>query len=446
MYLNFLDGFGIVENKDMCLRLLSERVKGMKIKNQNKLVLEINKRVSRKSVTLYDSEYHKVPPSSDDAMYKWVDLGFGDGSGNTLYAQFIRAQDNKYIGCKIGTSSELIRYYQRNPNKGYEPKEEQQEISNKESEVVLEVKEETYNENKSNTNLTKEVKVNKVTKKVSKPTNKKVVNNDKDISIKRTSVSCEKTCNFYKSLFDRLLIKTNWDLEEPTLRNYIELIITRLNYLSKINRPLGSYIVYNNNNSLILFNSGLLDKFGNDIYIMTSVMHDGCFSFTEMKLSDGKSHLVSNNFSPSSLSASLVRVDFFEDDATRYFDADLSQIDIDNFVRIKHCIEERRSRFPDEFKSWSDEALCRDVVNAIEFGLKVNKTDKGYIKPMYNMKYNAIHYIVPYHVGGRFDGRPELGIILAQYTDKYWQIMTILEYSECVKNIRSISLYSENSF
>ena len=65
---------------------------------------------------------------------------------------------------------------------------------------------------------------------------------------------------------------------------------------------------------------------------------------------------------------------------------------------------------------------------------------------MYNMKHNNIHYIIPYHLGGRFSNKPDLGIILAKYDDGFWQIMTILEYSECIKNIRSISLYSENSF
>ena len=243
-----------------------------------------------------------------------------------------------------------------------------------------------------------------------------------------------------------MLIKDGWNLDEPTLRNYIELIITRLNYLLKTNQSLSRFLIYNNSNLLILFNCGLLDKFGNDIHVITSVMSDGCFSFTDMRLSDGKSYLVANDFSPSSLLTNLVRVDFFDDNASRYFDVNLNQIDTSNFIRIKHCIDERRNRFPDEFTSWTDDALCKDVIKAIEFGLRINKTDKDYIKPMYNMKYNTIHYIVPYHVGGKFGGKPELGIILAQYADDFWQIMTILEYSECIKNIRSISLYSENSF
>lgn len=451
MYLNFLDGFGIIENKEMCLRIICERVKGMKIKNLHKLSLEINKKVSRKSASLYDEEYCKVSPSSGQAVYKWVDLGFVDAHGNTLYAQFIRTPDDKYVGCKIGTSDELIHYNHRNPCEKYIPKNEDEKDvemieSEKQEEVVI-IKE---LEDKEEIKVEREVKVEKVTKEVKnkKSSSKAKNSNDRgsDLSNKRSSISCEKSCNFYKALYDRMLIKDGWNLDEPTLRNYIELIITRLNYLLKTNQSLGRFLIYNNSNSLILFNCGLLDKFGNDIHVITSVMSDDCFSFTDMRLSDGKSYLVANDFSPSSLLTNLVRVDFFDNNADRYFDVNLNQIDTSNFIRIKHCIDERRNRFPDKFKSWTDDALCKDVVKAIEFGLRINKTDKDYIKPMYNMKYNTIHYIIPYHVGGRFSGKPELGIILAQYDDDFWQIMTILEYSECIKNIRSISLYSENSF
>lgn len=435
MYLNFLDGFGTVEDKDLVLRAISQRIKGFKTKNINKLILELNKKVSRRSVSLYDEEYSKVPPSSEKAVYKWVDLGFVDNCGNTLYAQFIRTVENKYIGCKIGSSNELIEYNRRNPCEKYIPKEEKEEVclkevkvhvkeveSSKESEKFKEVKEEKEKVTKSNTTKTK------------------------GVSTKRTSISCEKSCNFYKALYDRMLIKDGWNLDEPTLRNYIELVITRLNYLLKTNKSLERFVVFNDSKSEILFNSGLLDKFGNDIYIVTNVLNGSCFSFTDMKLSDGKSYLLSNGFNSSLILNGIVRVDFFNDDTERYFSADLNQIDTDNFIRIKHCIDERRDRFPEEFKSWSDDALCKDIIKAIEFAIRLNKTDKGYIKPMYNMKHNNIHYIIPYHLGGRFSNKPDLGIILAKYDDGFWQIMTILEYSECIKNIRSISLYSENSF
>lgn len=449
MYLNFLDSFGKVQNKDLCIRLIYERAKGMKIKNKQKLVMEINKKVSRKSVCCYDKDYNKVSPSEEICVYKWVNLGLKDSKNADLFAQFIRTPDNEYVGCKIGTFQEIIDYNNDNPCEMYKPREEVlivEETSTTEKVLVTEDVVSTILQNIVEDESEKvEIKVSEeqTSEKISINTADDGVSKD---SSKRTSVSCEKSAYFYKSLYDRLLIKEGWDLDEPTLRNYIELIITRLNYLEQNGKLDNKTVTYSSNKAYVLFNSGLLDKFGNDIYVFTDVLDKGYFSYTEMRLVDGKSHLSSIGFNPNKLNINLLRVNFFDKESDRCFNAGMDEIDLNSFVRIRHCVEERRNRFPDEFKSLSTEALSLDVIKAVELGVHINEIDKSYIKPMYNMKYNSIHYIIPYHVGGVFTNKPQLGIILAKNADNYWQLMTILEYNECINNIRSISMYSNNSF
>ena len=138
-------------------------------------------------------------------------------------------------------------------------------------------------------------------------------------------------------------------------------------------------------------------------------------------------------------------MDFVKTREDLIFNAEIDDFDLCNYERLSHCIVERRDRFPEYTKNMSDDAICTDMVKAIEMGITLSKYDLSYIKPIYNCRYNQINFIIPYHIGNDFNKEPELGIVVTQFDNGLWEVMTILRAEECKQDERTLNLYSDNS-
>ena len=261
---------------------------------------------------------------------------------------------------------------------------------------------------------------------------------------KANSLDNPRTKEFYTLLYNRLLVQKGWELETTALRSYIDVVIARLNFMLQDNEDVDKYLTYNGTHTMALFNTALLDKFGKPI-LVTSAVRGKSLSFTDLRLVDTKATLLQNDFDKEQIKQNLDRVDFVKTREDLMFNAEIDDFDLCNYERLTHCIVERRDRFPEYTKNMSDDAICTDMVKAIEMGITLSKYDLSYIKPIYNCRYNQINFIIPYHIGNDFNKEPELGIVVTQFDNGLWEVMTILRAEECKQDERTLNLYSDNS-
>lgn len=450
MYINMLDYIGTIFNKEKCISELKSRVKELRNLSDSKVGFKINE--NHKHDPRYFTDcYKEVTEDSSSKLWMWVDSGYTDKSGCSVYFQF-RYSLQGYTGALVGTAEEIIKTQSEKDEQDYILRPlgvSEEEIQIEQSYIVKDEEEEekkiVKEESEEKVEEKEPIRVQqekKVAKKVTKIDSKQ-----SSTTVKRTSIDVEKTSAFYQELYDKLLIQTGWELTTSNLRYYIDVIITRLNSFLARGIDCSEYVIFNEDKSVALINSGLLDKFGKNILFISNMYSEKEISFTNLAVVQSKSMLIQYKFDKTAMNNDLQRVKFYNEDASELvFTGDIEDFDLENWDRLTHCISDRKDRFPDEFKNASDEVLCSDLIKAVELGVQLSKYDTSYIKPIYNKKYDSIHFIIPYHVGNNFQKKPELGIVIANYDNIFWNIMTILSYDDCYRDIKIITPYETESF
>lgn len=220
------------------------------------------------------------------------------------------------------------------------------------------------------------------------------------------------------------------------MNRYIKIIGCRIPQL--IIQKKNEYYLTNNTGSAII-NTGLLDKFGNDIYVMYKVNRSMMY-FTPYKIIESKRDYLTENFIKdlSESNFTLKPISFFDErDA---FDATIEQIDITSKA-LFHIIEERKDRFPAGVRELPVSTITTQIRGAIEIALKLQQRDGTYVKPNYSSKQKCITWMLPFHINTAFNEEPELVLVLRK-EEPFYVVKTILPYDDEVKDkIIDLSLY-----
>lgn len=379
-----LEDYGKILNLERCLHEIRRYVHKFSALTDEELQIELEKSIDfTKRELFYTKNYELCDEGSKNCAIKWLDTGLVDESNNVIYMQYTGV--NPWKGVFVGTREQILSsIWGGSRTSG---------------------------------------------------------------STKYVETKQEKPDNFYGALYSKLLVSNDWSAEK--LNSYIVSCIVRLNHLLKQNKDYSRYIVFNTDKQFGLINSGLLDTYGKYILLKVKLFEtDGVLqiSSNDIRFVNGKVVLIEEGFSKENLNKNIERVSFVENDTTELvFRGEIEDFDLGNWFRLNHCINERRTRFPDEFVNYSDEAIYTDITKAIRIGLELNKFDHTYIKPTYNRKNDTINFIIPYHVGNNFQKKPELGIVVA-YMNGFWQLMTILSSDDVEKDIMLFSMYGSASF
>lgn len=417
---NFLDTEAIISNKDTCCRILRDNCKELNNKNERQIAMAVNGKYSPKNDIYLDINLHLT--SLYSAHYRLMYTGFNDADNNKLYLSCCKNRNNNWGGAFTGTLHQIIdNVKETNVN-------------------VDENSVKTLQKELQNSNIKETLKDLEEEPKNSDEEEKAYLYAEK----KANSLDNPRTKEFYTLLYNRLLVQKGWELETTALRSYIDVVIARLNFMLQDNEDVDKYLTYNGTHTMALFNTALLDKFGKPV-LVTSAVRGKSLSFTDLRLVDTKATLLQNDFDKEQIKQNLDRVEFVKTREDLMFNAEIDDFDLCNYERLSHCIVERRDRFPEYTKNMSDDAICTDMVKAIEMGITLSKYDLSYIKPIYNCRYNQINFIIPYHIGNDFNKEPELGIVVTQFDNGLWEVMTILRAEECKQDERTLNLYSDNS-
>lgn len=234
---------------------------------------------------------------------------------------------------------------------------------------------------------------------------------------------------------ERLLIINKWHSING-LDRYIKIIGSRLYQLVKARKS--QFYVLNKIQSAIC-NTGLLNSFGEDIYIMYRLNLSYGF-YEPYKVIQDKPQYLAEGFTKEQSLTVLEPITFF-DDENHGLRANIRDINF-NAHDWLHIIEERRDRFPEDLKGISDVALISQIKTSLDVGLKLQKRDGSFARPIFSSSTGSVAWVLPFFSNGDFMAEPQLVLVIYKVGD-FWQLKTILPYDDQVKDkMMDMSIYS----
>ena len=242
------------------------------------------------------------------------------------------------------------------------------------------------------------------------------------------------TLSISSSIHDSLLIH-NWNSVKG-LDRYIKLIGCRL--VDLVEQKKEEYYILNEKQDAII-NSGLFDKFGNDIKILYTFNHSTGL-YDADALIQSKISYIQNGFTKEQASVKITPIRMYDKDDV--FDAEYQDFDV-NYESFEHIIEERRDRFPQVLKETGASIIADKIDKSLKIAIEMNKRDDSYIKPYYTANRQKVSWAIPLHIETEIGEKPELVLICRQTNEYFYEIKTILPYDESVQDkMLATRLYS----
>jgi len=113
---------------------------------------------------------------------------------------------------------------------------------------------------------------------------------------------------------------------------------------------------------------------------------------------------------------------------------------------LKHILEQRRDRFPEEVLDCTDDFLAGKLRESLSMDLKIMEHDVHYAKPSYSAKNKSITWYMPFHIHKSIAEEPELVLAIRMDAERmYYEVKTVLPYNdEIADRITALSLYGAN--
>lgn len=230
------------------------------------------------------------------------------------------------------------------------------------------------------------------------------------------------------------------DLLYPTFRTsqgldrYLKICGSRMWDL--VNEKKSQYYIYNKDKTEIIINSGLINKYTEDVFIIYSI-HLGIKSFKPVEVVQGKNNMLMHNFTKEQTTQmkSLSPINFFNDNQSRFLEAKYDDFDL-NYANLNHVLNERRMRFPENIQALSDAEIVNKINMNLEFGLKILHRDPFFAKASYsgNIKHKGIAWMLPLYLNSVYGtGNPELVMLIVKVGD-FYEIKTVLNYDENIED------------
>lgn len=241
-------------------------------------------------------------------------------------------------------------------------------------------------------------------------------------------------------IYSRLLIKEEWKYDNYNrILFYLKGILilvdeSRKNLHTNLR---GNGYLLNSNKSKAIVNTGLIDKYGNYIYIIDHTPYVQEFENKELSLLHNKASLLDWGFELKELRRLPSPVKIVNDMSAYIFNGIIEDFDLDDAHHLKHIVDERRHRFPSKYKNTPSDILANKVKSAVEQAIMISKTDYKYIVPKYDFSRHKIQFLIPLHLDSAITDKPELVIVISN-TNGIWNVNTVLETDSAYDDARLI--------
>lgn len=226
-------------------------------------------------------------------------------------------------------------------------------------------------------------------------------------------------------------------MPHPILKAYIENTFEKLKAENN-----GVKILRSDDNKYIVFNTGLLDKFFHEVFIIVHVIEDdGDFLYRNAYILNSLTDLTRIGFTVNG--KRIVRQDDLPEPPTFFTNINEvifhPDIEIDrNYDKFTHIIEERRDRFPKEDQDRDTTELARKLDNSINYAIAIAKRNYKLVIPMYRPQEAKIQLLMPIYLSGSFTNSPDFALVL-DLEDGIYTPETILPLDAAYQNARLIT-------
>jgi len=432
----------VIDNLEEMLKIL-EKECGFSDIDVNDIVEFVQ---GEKSTKFYfDNAMNGKDERSRDIRYLWLDTGFEDSKGYPLFISLLNHggyYSGHFIGNSYYLSKRIYQYYSDNEKEVIENEKQFKEKYKRKIEGrTVKNLTEKYKAKASNANLqTREKLENRIGKFFA---DENALGEDLEDAGKATSTDEKSFRSYWTSEpsdlvkdIEKMLLINNWKSING-LDRYIKIIGSRIGQLIKQGKS--EYYKLNKIKSAVV-NTGLLDNFGSDIYVIYRI-NITYGIYVPHKIVESKKEYIFDGFiTDKSENVEVLPITFFNDGEIP-FRASIDDFDITPRA-LFHIIEERRHRFPENVRELSDAQLASKIKNALEIGLKMQLRDPAYAKPSYSTLTGSISWMIPLHINRELIEEPELVLVLRK-AGEFYEIKTIIPYDDETKDkLTDLSLYS----
>lgn len=253
--------------------------------------------------------------------------------------------------------------------------------------------------------------------------------------------------DFFESLNEKIIPepwayknKLEGDFKYPILKSYLQFELDRLFYEDEVLNQSGK-ILYSPDRSMILFNTNLINKYGDDLFIVgKKVLLNGKICISDLEVAPSKSRLSRCGFSTTSTPNPP---QFFKDINEIVFHCSW-EID-DDMEKREHIIEERIERFPERYRDLRPDDLGQKLNNAINFATKIAQRNYKFIVPMYYPTKQRIQLLMPIYLDTTYSNHPDFALVLTPCEEaKLYVPETILGLDEVYQDARLIAKPEES--
>jgi len=229
----------------------------------------------------------------------------------------------------------------------------------------------------------------------------------------------------------------NSGIPQPILKSYIENMFEKLK-----KEDGGSKILRSDDGKYLIFNSGLLDKFFHEIYIISHIVkEDGEDAYRNPYIMTSLTDLTRIGFVVGG--KRIVKQDDLPEPAQFFTNINEvifhHDIEIDrNYDKFSHIIDERRDRFPETEQEKDTTELARKLDNSINYAIAIAKRNYKLIVPMYRPQEDKIQLLMPIYLSGSFTKKPDFALVL-DLEDGIYTPETILPLDAAYQNARLIT-------
>jgi len=425
-----------------------------------------------KQIIYFGTNYRKAN-THIGAEYLWIPSGYYDTKGEMLYTQFAKGSLS-WQGGFVGTATEIVKQQISRAERAKSKKEMQSNLGiflSSHQPVERSVAQDV--EESSEVAPVESVQPEKIEKPRAVYITQNFYDNQTSARKAASSTTARDTVlrkpiavdteydvmniepdeeKFYKAFYDKLLVKVGWS--PAHIKSYLFTLVHRENYLLANNRG-EDYIIRStqiDGKSYAMMNTSLLNTIGNPIKIIVQFWGTNPntplgYSCKFWTICDSKITALTHGFKKEDINKELRPVVFYDSDPQELvFSADIDDFDLENEARFEHCIDRKVERDGVTLVDLTDNQIYASIVQAIRTAVAISKYDNTYVKPIYYRSMNQINFVIPYHISGRFDTAPELGIIISKGKYGLWQVMTVLGYEEVSCDCNCLAPYRSSSF
>lgn len=198
-----------------------------------------------------------------------------------------------------------------------------------------------------------------------------------------------------------------------------------------------------NGKSMYVINTGILDKYGHDIYVEFHVTESNDIVIIDKyQIVESKSTLLEAGFSYNDIKKTLNAITVWQDfdETMQILSAEFEDFDFVDRSILNTLITSKKELFDSMGICITPYGLTRRIEESVQLALQINQRDHGYIRPAYDKSSGKIHFLIPLRIDVTMDDEPEL-VLEVEHNSGFYKIYDIITPSEAYLKAKVISPY-----